>query len=114
MSEEVNEISIKDFSKIELRTAVITSVAPHPNADRLYVIKANLGDLGERQLVAGIREHYNAEELVGRSIVVVANLQPVTIRGEDSRGMLLAAKDSEGRLTLITPEREVSLGSLIS
>ena len=107
-------ITIEEFLNVELRTGVIRSVATHPNADKLYLIKVDLGDLGERQLVAGIRNYYDPEELIDSSIVVVVNLEPVSIRGEMSEGMLLAAKDSLNRLALIGPSREVSIGSSIS
>lgn len=103
-------ISIDDFRRIELRVATITAAEPHPNADRLLVLGIDLG--GERrQLVAGIRGHYEPEALVGRQIVVVANLEPAKLRGVDSQGMLLAASDAEGGLTLIGPERPIAPGS---
>src|SRR6266540_5799222 len=87
-------ITIEEFGKVELRVATIKAAEPHPNADRLLVLKIDLGT-EERQLVAGIRAHYTPEELVGKQIVVVANLQPVTLRGVESQGMLLAASDGE-------------------
>src|SRR5438094_586436 len=103
-------ISIDDFRRLELRVATITAAAPHPNADRLIVLTIDLG--GEaRQLVAGIRAHYAPEDLVGKQIVVVANLQPATLRGVESQGMLLAASDTEGRLAIVVPERPVSPGA---
>ena len=71
-------ISIDDFRSVELRVATITAAAPHPNADRLVVLTIDVG--GEaRQLVAGIRAHYEPESLVGKQVVVVANLQPATL-----------------------------------
>jgi methionine--tRNA ligase beta chain len=105
-------ITIDDFRRLELRVATITAAAPHPNADRLIVLTIDVG--GEvRQLVAGIRAHYTAEELIGKQIVVVANLQPATLRGVESQGMLLAASDSEGRLAIVGPERPVSPGAQV-
>jgi methionyl-tRNA synthetase len=105
-------ISIDDFRRIELRVANITGAAPHPDADRLLVLQIDLG--GEtRQLVAGIRAHYAPEELVGKQIVVVANLAPATLRGVESQGMLLAASDSEGRLAFVTPHKPVSAGTAV-
>ena len=105
-------ISIDDFRRIELRVATITAAAPHPDADRLLVLQIDLG--GEtRQLVAGIRAHYAHEELVGKQIVVVANLAPATLRGVESQGMLLAASDSEGRLAFVTPQKPVSAGATV-
>jgi len=105
-------ISIDDFRTIDLRVATITAAAPHPNADRLVVLTIDLGG-EQRQLVAGIRAHYEPAQLVGKQIVVVANLQPATLRGVESQGMLLAASDSEGRLALVTPERPVASGAAV-
>jgi methionine--tRNA ligase beta chain len=100
-------ISIDDFHTIDLRVATITAAVPHPNADRLVVLTIDLGS-EQRQLVAGIRAHYEPTQLV-----VVANLQPATLRGVESQGMLLAASDSEGRLALVTPERPVMSGAAV-
>ena len=105
-------ISIDDFRTIDLRVATITAAAPHPNADRLVVLTIDLGS-EQRQLVAGIRAHYEPAQLIGKQIVVVANLQPATLRGVESQGMLLAASDSEGRLALVTPERPVAPGAAV-
>ena len=105
-------ISIDDFRKIELRVATIKSAEPHPNADKLLVLQIDLG--GEtRQICAGIRNHYSAEELVGKQIVVVANLETAKLRGLDSQGMLLAASD-EGRVIILTPEKSVQAGAKVS
>jgi methionyl-tRNA synthetase len=103
-------ISIDDFRNLELRVATITSVSPHPNADRLLVLQIDLGS-EQRQLVAGIRAHYQPEDLVGKQIIVVANLQPATLRGVASQGMLLAASDDQGRLAIVTPEKPVANGA---
>jgi methionyl-tRNA synthetase len=105
-------ISIDDFRKIELRVAIIKSAEPHPNADKLLVLQIDLG--GEtRQICAGIRNHYSAEELVGKQIVVVANLETAKLRGLDSQGMLLAASD-EDRVIILTPEKSVQAGAKVS
>ncbi|HEV8720860.1 MAG TPA: methionine--tRNA ligase subunit beta [Candidatus Binatia bacterium] len=105
-------ISIDEFRKIELRVATIRSAEPHPNADKLMVLQIDLGS-EQRQICAGIRSHYTAEELVGRQIVVVANLETAKLRGLDSQGMLLAASD-EGRVIMLTPEKSVQAGSKVS
>jgi methionine--tRNA ligase beta chain len=105
-------ISIDEFRKIELRVATIRSAEPHPNADKLMVLQIDLGS-EQRQICAGIRSHYTAEELVGRQIVVVANLETAKLRGLDSQGMLLAASD-EGRGIMLTPEKSVQAGSKVS
>ena len=105
-------VTIEEFSKMELRVGTVTSVAPHPNADRLLVLKVDIGEEEERQLVAGIREHYSPEELVGRQIVVVANLQPAKLRGVESQGMLLAASDGE-QVIVLRPEKRTRAGSQV-
>jgi methionyl-tRNA synthetase len=104
-------ITIEEFAKLDLRVATIKAVEPHPNADRLLVLRVDLGT-EERQLVAGIRAHYTPEELVGKQIVVVANLQPVSLRGVESQGMLLAASDGE-RVIVLGPEKPVTPGAKI-
>ncbi len=105
-------VTIDEFGKIEFRVATILAAEPHPNADRLLVLQVDLGE-EKRQLVAGIRAHYEPAALIGRQIVVVANLQPATLRGVESQGMLLAASDSEGRLAFVTPEKPVSSGARV-
>ena len=104
-------ITIEEFSKVELRIATVKAIEPHPNANKLLILKVDLG--GEaRQLVAGIKAHYTPEELVGKQIVVVTNLQPAKLRGVESQGMLLAASDGE-KVVLLTPEKPVSPGSQV-
>jgi methionine--tRNA ligase beta chain len=105
-------LTIDEFMKVELRVATILAVEAHPNADRLLVLQIDLGD-EKRQLVAGIRAHYEPASLVGRQIIVVANLQPATLRGVESQGMLLAASDAEGRLAFVTPEKPVAAGAKV-
>ena len=105
-------VTIEDFRKLELRTAEILSATPHPQADRLLVLRIQIGET-ERTLVAGIRKHYTESELVGKKIVVVANIEPAQIRGVSSEGMLLAASD-ENSLTLLVPERPIASGARVS
>lgn len=92
------------FSKLDLRVAQILSVTDHPQADKLYVMQIDLGPLGKRTIVAGIRPYYSKEELLNRCIVVVANLKPVMLRGVESKGMLLAAKDADVACSLLVPQ----------
>lgn len=110
-SEADMSISIQDFSEIDLRVAVITAVEEHPNADKLLVLKIDAGD-GEKQLVAGIKGHYGTEELIGRKIIVVNNLAPAVLRGVESQGMLLAARDGD-QVVLLTTEKDVGPGSRV-
>ena len=104
----MDTISIDDFARVELRTARVKTVEPHPNADRLYLIGIDGGD-EERQSVAGIRQYYEPETLIGRDIVVVWNLEPASIRGATSQGMLLAVSDGD-RVAVLSPDSEVSPG----
>jgi methionyl-tRNA synthetase len=103
--------TIEEFRKIELVVAQIKEVKEHPNADKLYVIKVDTGK-EERQIVAGIRKAYTPEQLVGRRIILVNNLEPAVIRGEQSNGMLLAASDENG-VSILSPDRDVALGSIV-
>src|ERR1700752_2640890 len=99
------KISIDDFRKIELKVATIKSAEAHPNADKLLVLQIDLGG-EQRQICAGIRNSYTPEELVGKQIIVVANLETAKLRGLESQGMLLAASD-EGRVGILAPEKTV-------
>lgn len=105
-------IAFDDFQKIELRTAEVVEAEHHPNADRLLVLQLRLGE-ETRQIVAGIREHYAPEDLVGKTIVVVANLEPVKLRGVESQGMLLAVRDDD-RVSVLTSDRPVGSGLRVS
>jgi methionyl-tRNA synthetase len=106
-----NLITIDDFAKVELRVAEIVGAERHPNADRLLKLTVRAPE--ERTIVAGIAEHFKPEELVGRKVVIVANLKPIKLRGVESRGMLLVAKDGKGLHLLSLPE-ETEAGSRIS
>ena len=101
----------EDFKKIELKIAKIKEISDHPNADRLYVIVVEVGDK-TKQIVAGIRNFYKKEDLIGREVVLVDNLDPAILRGVESQGMLLAASDDKG-ISIITPDREVAPGSVV-
>jgi methionyl-tRNA synthetase len=105
-------ITIDEFRKVELKVATVKSAEAHPNADRLLVLKVDLGS-EERQIVAGIRAHYAPEELVGKQVVVVANLETAKLRGVESQGMVLAASDTD-RIVVLTPEKEVAPGAKVS
>jgi methionine--tRNA ligase beta chain len=114
-------IPFDDFLKLDLRTATVTACEPHPNADRLLIIRLDDGSSEGRQVCAGIRPWYAPEELVGKQVVIVANLEPRKIRGEMSHGMLLAASDEkEGggkddrEVVILTVDKPVRPGSGIS
>jgi methionyl-tRNA synthetase len=104
-------ITIDEFKKLELKVAEIKEVNDHPNADRLYVIKIDIGG-SEKQIVAGIKADYPKEALLGRQVVIVDNLEPALLRGVESQGMLLAAQDALG-VCIISPDRKTALGSKV-
>ncbi len=104
-------ITFEEFQRLDLRVAEIIEAREHPDADRLYVLTIDVG--GEtRQIVAGIRSSYGVDELAGKKVVVVNNIEPATIRGEESAGMLLAA-GSEGGPILLVPEKNVPSGTTV-
>src|SRR5438477_12316671 len=107
-------INYNDFSKLELRVATVLECKPHENADKLLVLQIDLG--GEkRQICAGLRQHYSPEQLIGRQIIVVANLEARAMRGQISQGMLLAASDPQtGKVIVIMPSEAVAAGSKVS
>lgn len=113
-------VAFDDFAKLDLRVAKIVEAEPHPNADRLLRLQVDDGSGTPRQICAGIKAFYNPEELVGKSVVIVANLEPRKIRGEESRGMLLAGSDApkgtegERNVVLMTPMSEIAPGSVVS
>ena len=104
-------IDIEAFSNVDLRVAIVQTAEPIPNADRLLRLEIDLG-AETRQLVAGIAKHYTPDELLGRRIVVVANLKPATLKGVESQGMLLAAKSGK-ELSLLTIDAELPPGSKV-
>ncbi len=114
-------IEFEDFARVDLRVAKITEAEAHPNADRLLKLQLDDGSGEPRQICAGIKGYYEPGDLVGRHIVIVANLKARTIRGEESRGMLLAASDApkddpsaERNVVLLTPMSEIAPGSTVS
>lgn len=112
-------IAFEDFAKVDLRVAKIVEAEDHPNADRLLKLKLDDGSGEPRQICAGIKGHYEPADLVGTSIIIVANLEPRTIRGEESKGMLLAASDAakganDRSVVLLTPMNEIEPGATVS
>ena len=105
------KISIDDFRKIELKVATIKSAEAHPNADKLLVLQIDLGG-EQRQICAGIRNSYTPEELVGKQIVIVANLATAKLRGMESQGMLLAASSGD-QVIVMTPDKPALAGSKV-
>ena len=108
-------IQYDDFAKLELRVATVLECKPHDNADKLLVLQIELAGGEKRQICAGLRLHYPADQLVGKQIVVVANLAPRTMRGEVSQGMLLAATDAvTGKVIFVSPSEATAAGSKVS
>lgn len=116
------QITFEEFAKVDLRVAKIITAENHPKADKLFKLQLDDGSGTPRQICAGIREHYTAEQLVGRSIIIVANLAPRMLRGEESRGMLLAASnvpkdgaaDVVRTVVLLAPSTEIAPGAIVS
>src|ERR1051325_7667779 len=107
-------IQYDDFAKLELRVATVIECKPHPNADKLLVLQIDLGT-EKRQICAGLRQHYQPEQLVGKQIVVVANLAPRQMRGEVSQGMLPPATDpGTQRVIVVSPSEQAAPGSKVS
>lgn len=118
-------IPFEDFAKVDLRVAKILHAENHPKADRLFKLQLDDGSGTPRQICAGIRDYYKAEDLVGRLIIIVANLAPRVIRGEESRGMLLAASDlpkdaaaadpnAVRKVIILRPDADIAPGSIVS
>jgi methionyl-tRNA synthetase len=107
-------IQYDDFAKLDLRVATVLECKAHPNADKLLLLQIDLGT-EKRQICAGLRQFYQPEQLVGKQIVVVANLAPRTMRGEISQGMLLAASNADrSSVIVISPSQPVDVGSKVS
>jgi len=110
---DLEEISIDDFAKLELRTGKIIEAKKHPKADKLYVFKVDLGT-ETRQIVSGIAKYFELESLVGQNVVVVANLKPAKLRGEVSEGMILLAEDMDKDvLSFVSAGEGFKLGSIV-
>jgi methionyl-tRNA synthetase len=107
-------IDIDYFSKVDLRIADVLEVNSIPKSKKLYKLKVSLGLLGERQILSGIAHKFTPEELVGRKIVIIANLKPAKLMGEESQGMLLAAStEGDEILTLLQPGVEIPAGTRV-
>jgi methionyl-tRNA synthetase len=105
-------ITIEDFKKVELKSARVLAAEKVEGADKLLKLQIEVAE-EKRQLVAGIAQQYSSEELVGKTIIIVSNLQPATIRGIESQGMLLAVSDGD-TLSLLTSDKKVDSGKPIS
>ncbi len=107
-------IEINDFMKVALRVARITAAEAVPKSKKLLRLQLDLGPLGTRQIVSGIALHYTPETLVGKKIIVVANLKPAQLMGVESNGMLLAASSDDGSmLAIVEPHDSIPLGATV-
>ena len=110
-------VTFEDFMKLDLRVATIVEVADHPNADKLIVLKLDIGGGQQRQIIAGLKGYYAPEALLGKQIVVVANLAPRKMRGLESQGMLLAAGNGDGderKVIILTVDEPIAAGASVS
>ena len=105
-------ITIEEFARMDLRVAEVVSAQPVEGAKRLLLLEVDLGE-ERRTLVAGIAEYRRPEDIIGKKIVVVANLEPATIRGITSQGMILAAQSPDGALGLLTVDQPLLNGSKV-
>ena len=107
---KIDEVSIDDFARIALRVARVVSAQKVEKADKLLKLQLDVGD-EERTVVSGIAQWYQPADLVGRRVVLVANLKPAKLRGIVSQGMILAADDGEGNLVLVEPGGDIAVGA---
>jgi methionyl-tRNA synthetase len=110
-------INYDDFAKLDLRVGKVVEIKNHPNADKLYVASVDMGGGQVRQVIAGLRPYIAPEGLIGRNVIVVANLEPRKMRGLESQGMLLAASYTEGpdrKVVVLTTDLPVPPGSTVS
>ncbi|HLR33731.1 MAG TPA: methionine--tRNA ligase [Tissierellales bacterium] len=110
--EKIKEITIDDFAKLDLKVVEIVEAKEHPKADKLLVLQVDTGN-EKRQVVSGIKEFYSPENLVGKKAILIANLKPIKLRGEESHGMLLAA-EKNGKLTLVSTLEDIEAGAIVS
>ena len=108
----MTQVLLDDFKKIELRVAEVLDAQDIPGADKIWKLTIDLGS-EKKEIVAGVKAFYTRDALIGKSIVVVQNLAPAVIRGVESHGMLLAAKDAGGRLAILSPDQKVPPGSTV-
>jgi len=108
---EQTYITYDDFKKVQMTVGKILEAQPHPNADKLLVLKVDVGD-AQLTIVAGIKQFYAETDLIGKKVAVVRNLQPRPLRGVESQGIVLAASNDKG-LTLLTVDKDIDIGAVI-
>jgi len=110
---QTTKINIEDFKKVEIRAGEILEAEKVPDADKLLKLKVDFGD-HQRQIISGIAEFFAPEELVGKKCPFATNLEPRTIRGLESNGMIMAAKDQDGNFSLLNIDSKIKNGTRIS
>jgi methionyl-tRNA synthetase len=107
-------ITFDEFLKVKMRVGKVVEASDHPNADKLVVMKVDIGD-EQRQIVAGLKGYYTPDQLVGRNLIIVTNLAPRKMRGVESQGMLLAASTPDhGQVVTLTTSEDIPPGSAVS
>ena len=106
-------VKFDEWQKLNLRTAKILKAEDIEGADKLYKLTIDVGDFGKKTICAGIKNHYKKEKLIGKNIIFLENLEPRSIKGILSEGMVLAAEDDDGRVSLLTSEKDVGSGSKV-
>lgn len=112
---EMDNIDYNEFAKMELVVGEIVSAENHPDATKLLVLKVNVGEAEDRTIVAGLREYYSPEALVGKKAIFVANLKPAMLRGVESKGMILAAVTKDRKdVKILSVDGDIPAGTRIS
>jgi len=109
----MDNISFEDFSKLDIRIAKVLEAEIVEETDKLIKLTLEVGELGTRTIVSGIRDWYTPEELVGKKIVYLSNLKEKEIKGVESQGMLLAPEDGKGDCVLLVPEKDIDSGTKV-
>jgi methionine--tRNA ligase beta chain len=113
MDDPAKEVTIEEFKRLEMRVGTVVEVSRVPRTNKLYKVVVDLGTYGRKQTATSLVDYYQAEELLHKRVVFLANLKPTTFAGQKSEGMLLAASEGD-KLTLLTIERDVPDGSRVS
>lgn len=107
-------VTFDEFKKLDLRIGKVIQVDLHPDADRLYVVKVDIGSGETKQSVAGLKPYLTPEQLLNKTVIVLTNLQPAKLRGVESQVMLLVATTEDKKVVLLVPETDIPAGSKIS
>ena len=112
----MEKATIDDFAKLDLRVGEILSAEEHPNASKLLILKVNFGEeIGERTIVAGLKNYYQIEELEGKKAIFIVNLEPANLRGVESNGMILATSNSDkSEVKILIADGDLEVGSKVS